>query len=263
MGFNSLWQKALVAAGAMILALPLMADVDFQVRRMARQDVPVGMGQCDIRLIIDNEAEVSLQSDRVYIRTIQGREGRDAGSECNMPMPRGFIEGFRFQKMDGRGDMALLSQPSSRGGSVVVARIRDNDGGESRYHFRVTWTDRGYSTSNDPYYNDRYGRYGQPPYGRGRGYGRGGRWGNTQGLRNDVNEAISLCSAAAQNRIARDYRYPDVQVLNVRPDNNGTYDEWIVGDAVARRGFYNQDFTFACRFNYNNGTVQNLDIRRR
>jgi hypothetical protein len=248
----------LLAAAA--FALPALADVQFQVRRMTRQDVPLGMGQCDIRLMIDNEAEVSLRSDRVYIRTLQGREGRDAGSECNVPLPRGYIEGFNFQVMDGRGDLALLSQPSTRGGDGAVVRIRDEQGGEGRYHFRVSWTDRGSTTSNDPYYND---RYGQPPYGRGRGWGRGGRWGATQGLRFDVNEAMNLCSDAVQQRITRDYRYPDVQVLNVRPDGQASTNSWIVGDAVARRGFFNEDFSFACRFNFNNGVVQTLDVRRR
>ena len=252
-------QKALMSLAATMLALPVMADIDFPVRRMSRTDVPLGRGQCDIRVAIDNEADVRLQGDHVFIRTIQGREGRDAGSECNVPLPRGSVDGFNFQMIDGRGEVALLSQPDQRFGSGVIVRIRDEQGGEGRYHFRVSWNDRGGDfTSNQP-------PYGQPPYGRGRGYGRGGRWGSgsTQGLRFSQQDAMNLCSDTVQNNIARDYRYNNVQILNIYPDSRSGASDWIVGDATGRRGFFSQDFTFNCRFNYMNGTVDSLDVRRR
>jgi hypothetical protein len=235
---------------AATIAVPARADIEFQVRRMTRTDVPLGVGQCDIRVMIDNEADVSVQGDRVYIRTLQGREGRDAGSECNMPLPRGFMDGFNFQMMDGRGDMTLISEPTSRFGSGAVVRIRDNQGGEDRYHFRISWNDRGATTSNSP---------NRP----GRGWGRGGRWGNTQGLRFSEQDAVGLCNDTVQDSISRDYRYNNVQILNSYPDNRSGVNEWITGEAVARRGFFSQDFTFACRVNYNRGTVTSLDIRRR
>ena len=78
--------------GAAILmlcaALPALADTRFQVRRMTRDDVPPGKGQCDIRLQVDNEVEVSVRGDLVNIRTIAGRDARDDGSECNAPPAR-------------------------------------------------------------------------------------------------------------------------------------------------------------------------------
>ena len=39
---------------------------------MTRDDVPVGKGQCDIRLQVDGEVEVSVRGDRVDVRTIIG-----------------------------------------------------------------------------------------------------------------------------------------------------------------------------------------------
>ena len=38
------------------VAMPLLADTEFRVGRMTRGDVPLGKGQCDIRVQIDKEA---------------------------------------------------------------------------------------------------------------------------------------------------------------------------------------------------------------
>ena len=50
---------------------------------MTRDDIPSGKGQCDIRLAVDGEVEVSVRGDMVYVRTISGRDALDEGSECN------------------------------------------------------------------------------------------------------------------------------------------------------------------------------------
>jgi len=132
--------RLLVALAFLAAALPAMADTKFRVRKMTRDDVPLGTGQCDIRLQIDGEAEVSLRGDTVFIRTISGRDGRDDGSECNEPLPGRDIQDFRFEVRDRRGDIRLLSEPSRRTGYSAVVRIRDSQGGEGRYHFRIKWT---------------------------------------------------------------------------------------------------------------------------
>ena len=126
----------LLAASAV---LPMRGDTQFRARKMTRNDVPLGKGQCDIRLQVDNEVEVSIRGDLVAVRTISGHDSRDAGSECNEPLPAGDIQGFRFQGIDGRGEVRLLAEPSRRNGFQAVVRIRDNAGGEEGYHFRLTW----------------------------------------------------------------------------------------------------------------------------
>ena len=71
---------ALLLVGSLLLvSLPGMADTQFQARRMTRGDVPLGKGQCDIRLRVDNEAEISVRGDMVSVRTISGRDARDDG----------------------------------------------------------------------------------------------------------------------------------------------------------------------------------------
>jgi hypothetical protein len=115
-----------------------MADTQFRVRRMTRDDVPPGKGQCDIRLQVDNEVEVSLRGDSLFIRTLAGRDAYDDGSECNAPLPAN-PAGFRFEVMDSRNDIRLVSEPSRRTNGAAVVLIRDTSGGQGRYHFRISW----------------------------------------------------------------------------------------------------------------------------
>src|SRR5262245_2632281 len=112
----------LIALG---MAVPLAANTQFQIRRTNRDDVPLGKGQCDIRLQVDNEVEVSVQRDMVYIQTIAGRDAYDDGSECNAPLPDRDVEGFGFEVRDRRNDIQLLAEPSRRNNFRAIVRIRD------------------------------------------------------------------------------------------------------------------------------------------
>jgi hypothetical protein len=132
-------RRLLMALVCMLMALPAMADTRFRVRQMVRNDVPVGKGQCDIRLYVDGEVEVSVRGEMVLIRTISGRDARDDGSECNAPLPPRAPGGFGFEVKDKRGDIRLLAEPSRRSDFAAVVGIRDGQGGEGRYHFRLSW----------------------------------------------------------------------------------------------------------------------------
>jgi hypothetical protein len=120
-------------------SLPALADTRFQVRRMTRNDVPPGKGQCDIRLQVDNEVEVSVHRDQVLIRTLSGRDARDDGSECNAPLPDRDFPGFNFEVIDRRNEIRLVTEPSRRNDFTAIVHIRDSDSGEGRYHFRLSW----------------------------------------------------------------------------------------------------------------------------
>ena len=48
-----------------VAVLPVLGDTQFSTKRMTRDDVPVGKGQCDIRLQIDQAAEVRVRGDLV------------------------------------------------------------------------------------------------------------------------------------------------------------------------------------------------------
>ena len=120
-------------------ALPAMAQVQFRIARMTRNDVPPGKGQCDIRLQVDNEIEVAVRRDLVNIRVLSGQNPRDDGSECNAPLPDRDIEGFNFEVRDSRNEIRLIEPPSRRNDFTAIVHIRDSAPGFGRYVFRLSW----------------------------------------------------------------------------------------------------------------------------
>jgi hypothetical protein len=134
--------RAGIALLALCAALPALADTQFRIRK-TRKDVPPGKGQCDIRLQVDNEVEVSVHRDTVSIRTIAGRDARNDGSESSAPLPDRNLEGFNFQAIDSRAEIRLVAEPSRSNGFTAVVRIRNSGGGAGRYHFRLSWVTGG------------------------------------------------------------------------------------------------------------------------
>jgi hypothetical protein len=126
----------LLALGA---ALPALADTQFRIRKMTRDDVPLGKGQCDIRLQVDDQVEVTVRRDNVFIRTISGRDAYDDGSECNAPLPDRDPVGFTFEVKDSRNEIRLIGEPMRRNDFAAVVLIRDTASGFGRYHFRLSW----------------------------------------------------------------------------------------------------------------------------
>jgi hypothetical protein len=138
-----------ISALLLCAALPAMADTQFRVRRMTRDDVPPGKGQCDIRLQVDNEARITVRGDSVFVRTLSGRDPWDDGSECNMPLPDRPVPDFRFEVKDSRNEIRLVEEPSPRNGFAAVVYIRDSAGGVGRYHFRLSWEMRAVDMRHD------------------------------------------------------------------------------------------------------------------
>jgi hypothetical protein len=183
--------------GALLLGaaccLPALADTSFRLRRMNRNDVPVGRGQCDVRLQVDDEVEVAVRGDSVFVRTIAGRDAYDDGnSECNMPLPDRPVSDFNFEVRDSRGDIRLISEPSRRNNWAAVVMIRDSKGGQGRYHFRLTWDMRDPGPTSG-------GGFGRPDFGRpGFGDDRPGRggpgfvWNNTLNFRGNGRGVASM-----------------------------------------------------------------------
>ena len=126
------------------VSLPAMAGTRFNPRPMGRNDVPAGKGQCDIRLQVDNEVEVTVRGNQVDVKTLSGRDARDDGSECSLPLPKDEVRGFNFEVVEKRGDIRLVEEPGRGNRFAAIVHIRDSEGGEGRYHFRLTWTIKSY-----------------------------------------------------------------------------------------------------------------------
>ncbi len=155
--------KAGFAAVCLISALPAMADSRFTIRQMDRYDGPRGRGMCEIRLQVDNQVEVSIDGNRVFMHTLAGQDGRDDGSSCNMPLPGREVPGFDFQVVEKRNDIQLVEGPTRRNGGKVIVRIRDGQGGFGRYIFRISWALDGRSGPPPPPPMDRRDDDRRPP----------------------------------------------------------------------------------------------------
>jgi len=151
-------------------ALPAMAQVQFRIARMTRNDVPAGKGQCDIRLQVDNEVEVAVHRDMVNIRVLSGQNPRDDGSECNAPLPDRDIQGFNYEVKESRNEIRLIEEPSRRNDFTAIVHIRDGAGGYGRYHFRLSWAMAGPGGFSGP--------GGPPDFGRRDDRGGGFAWNN-------------------------------------------------------------------------------------
>jgi hypothetical protein len=149
--------------------LPALADTRFQVRRMTRDDVPAGKGQCDIRLQVDDQVEVSVRGDLVAIKTLSGKDATDDGSECNAAMPNRDFAGFNFQVVEKRGEIRLVAEPARRNEFAAIVAIRDGESGFGRYHFRLSWAIPGNSSrgSDGPPPARRDEDFNRPPSGSG------------------------------------------------------------------------------------------------
>jgi len=132
-----------IAALLLAAGFPALGDSRFRVRPIARTDVPMGKAQCDIRLRVDDEVEVSLRRETVTIHTVAGRDARDDGTECSQALPDADPSGFAFEVQDGRGEVRLVEAPSRANGYRAIVHIRDPEAGEGRYHLRLTWQPAG------------------------------------------------------------------------------------------------------------------------
>jgi hypothetical protein len=128
-----------VIAAALLTTVPACADSRFRITIMPRPELAPGQGQCDIRLEIDNEVEITVRRDQVLIHTLSGEDARDDGSDCTAPLPARDMPGFAVQTVDSRAEIRVMQRPSARNDFAVVVRILDAAPGFGRYRFRLSW----------------------------------------------------------------------------------------------------------------------------
>jgi hypothetical protein len=131
--------RSSVISLALFAAFSASADSRFRVAIMPRPEVQPGKGQCDIRLSVDNEVEITIRRDQVVVHTLSGEDAHDDGSDCNVALPAADMPNFALQTVDSRSEIRLVQKPSSRNDFGVVVRILDSAAGAGRYHFRLSW----------------------------------------------------------------------------------------------------------------------------
>ena len=123
----------------LLFVLPASADLQFTARPMSNSNLPSGKGECNIRLLVDDAVEVTVQGKRVEVHSITGGDARDDGSECSSPLPGSDFDRFHFEVKEKRNEIRLEEPPSAGNGYRAKIFIRDSASGEGRYAFRLTW----------------------------------------------------------------------------------------------------------------------------
>ena len=136
---------------------------------------------------VDREVLIVMRGNDVSTRFSNDERGRDR-ARVHGVLPR--AEGVVTVRMnDGRGDVDVVQQPTSRNDYTTIVRIRDERGGDDRYGVTAFWSPTSYGDAR----RDDRGGWGDDRRGRGRdddrwddrdrrgnnGRGRGnGGWGN-------------------------------------------------------------------------------------
>src|SRR5436305_14672373 len=106
---KTIFPRLLLAATAVLSVAQCFAQSDLQVR--PRQgpgwDLKQREGRCQIRLWVDDRAEVRLRGDRIWVTTLQGAKGRDEGSACSQALPFNAVQDFQIRQVSGRSRVAM------------------------------------------------------------------------------------------------------------------------------------------------------------
>lgn len=281
------WMTPIAGLFTFALLGPALDAQVFEVARMTRDDVPHGVGQCDIRLMIDDDAEIQFSGTTVRVRNYGGGYARDAGSECNYPFPAG-ISDYRFEVKDRRDHMRLESGRNRSRNGIVVS-VHDPSSGTGRYHFRVKWDlrdggfyDRGRGRRGNDGWNSGYGRgsrrggwdgdnddfgYGNGPYRNGpSGHDpyRNGPYGNDNwgyGGRGGSDFVQRACADAVSDRLDRQHRGYIRQVSPGPVRQKGKKLEVRGTARVDSRDRDNRTIEFNCRIDPRKDRVEKADYR--
>ena len=136
-----LYPYLFIAAAALALSSTASGQVEVQlrVRQQPGWDVNAREGHCQVRVWVDNRAEVRMRGDTIFVRTLEGSKGRDEGSECSQPIPFNSVRDFKIQQTAGRNRIALSQAPSRMNNNTALIAIEDPQGGGDNYAFEVSW----------------------------------------------------------------------------------------------------------------------------
>src|ERR1041384_1608742 len=89
----------LIAAAILATATAAFGQAETQmlVRQLPGWDARAREGRCEIRVWVDNRAEVRMRGDTIFVRTVEGSKGRDEGSECSQPLPYNSVRDFQIR----------------------------------------------------------------------------------------------------------------------------------------------------------------------
>jgi hypothetical protein len=154
---KSNFHRLFLVAATLVSASAAFGQVELQLR--ARQlpgwDARAREGRCEIRVWVDNRAEVRMRGDAIFVRTLEGSRGRDEGSECSQPLPYNSVRGFQVRQTAGRSRVTLAQEPSRMNNYTALISIDDAQGGGDNYAFEVSWSaDTDIASAPAPFFDD-------------------------------------------------------------------------------------------------------------
>lgn len=148
----------LLAAGAAVLVSSIcfgQTEIQLRARQLPGWDPRQREGHCQIRVWVDDRAEVRMRGDRIWVSTLQGAKGRDEGSECSQPLPFNSVRDFQVRQVAGRSHVGLAQDPSRGNNYTAMIAIEDRQGGGDNYAFDVSWSAEGdVSNAPAPFFDD-------------------------------------------------------------------------------------------------------------
>ena len=126
---------------------------------------------------VDREIQLLVRDGRVVVRRVGSNESARGSSRVVNALPRrdGYL---RVERLDGRGRVDVLEQPSANNSYSAVVRLTDPSSGAAHYRVVAYWEPAGETYGRDGTYDrNGNGRYepGDHRGNRGRGNGRDGR----------------------------------------------------------------------------------------
>lgn len=216
-------------------------------------------GKCTVDVVVDGSAQIEVRGDTATLRNTGGQPPQWRRFECSGPMPANPAN-FRFTGVDGRGRQTLIRDPHNNRGAALV-QIEDSDSGSEGYTFDLIW-------GNEPAGPGGFRSDNRPPEGRGqdgRDFRPDNRPPDRGGLRRDrrmtQDEAFDVCRRSIRDQAVDRFRTPNVDIRNVRMDDNPGRRDWVTGDLAVRRRFGRQNiYAFTCSVNFDTGEVRNAHI---
>jgi len=151
------YYRVLVAGAAVLVSSSCFgqAEIQLRARQLPGWDPRQREGHCQIRVWVDDRAEVRLRGDRIWVNTLQGAKGRDEGSECSQPLPFNSVRDFQVRQVAGRSHVGLAQDPSRGNNYTAMIAIEDHQGGGDNYAFDVSWRAEGdVSNAPAPFFDD-------------------------------------------------------------------------------------------------------------
>jgi hypothetical protein len=131
------------------------SEIQVRVRQLPGWDARQREGHCQIRVWVDNRAEVRMRGDRIWVTTLEGAKGRDEGSECSQPLPFNSVRDFQIHQVSGRSPVTQSQEPSRANNFTAMIAIEDRQGGGDNYAFDVSWrADVDVTNAPAPFFDD-------------------------------------------------------------------------------------------------------------